>query len=351
MGEDYYRVLEVGRDASQEEIRRAYRRLALKLHPDKNPQGKEAAEARFKAVSEAYEVLSDRTKRRQYNQFGSSAFNAQPQTDSPGSNLSGGAYAFTFREPEEVFREFFGAASGPFQDLFGRPGQPGRANKARGTTVLTGGLPFWPESFGPAEHSGFLYHEDDVLFATHVPGGMSVAPGFTGMPTQEMSSAWYEGGKRIETRTTIDESVKTVLRFEDGVPVSRAVNGLVQAVIENNEVVQGGAITTRKPSDIAAAPLGPGGAPVLGKRASQAKVARTAPPARAGSPRPSDAKPGFKPAPVRILNKIGKSRAHSKSAGGPKDASRSSKPAKKESADGAAGPSAPAAPPKGKPPK
>lgn len=349
MGEDYYRVLEVGRDVSQEEIRRAYRRLALKLHPDKNPQGKEAAEVRFKAVSEAYEVLSDRTKRRQYDQFGISAFNAQPQTDSPTSHLSGGAYAFTSREPEEVFREFFGTASGPFQDLFGRPDLPGAAKQARGTTILTGGLPFWPQSFSAAEHSGFLYNADDVFFATHVPGGMSVAPGFTGMPTQEMSSAWYEGGKRIETRTTIDESVKTVLRFEDGVPVSRAVNGLVQAVIENNEVIQSGSFAKRMSSDSTAAPPGPGGAHMIGKRASQTKIPRPVPLAGAGSLRQGDTKP--KSASGRVPSKAGKSRTRSKPGGGPKDATKSSKPAKKDSADGMVGPSASAAPPKGKLPK
>lgn len=347
MSEDYYHVLEVGRDASQEAIRRAYRRLALKLHPDKNPQGKEAAEARFKAVSEAYEVLSDKAKRRQYDQFGSSAFNVQRQADSPTGNLSGGAYAFTFREPEEVFREFFGTESGPFQDLFGRPGQPDAAKQARGTTILTVGLPFWQDSFSGVQHSGFLYDMDDMLFATHVPGGMGVAPGFTGVPTQEMLSAWYEGGKRIETRTTIDESMKTVLRFEDGVPVSRAVNGIVQAVIENAEIIQSGSF---------AAPSGSGGAPVASKRASQTKIVRPppGPVTGVGSPRPSDPKAGalVKSAHGHVPGKPGKSRARSsKSGGGPKDAAKSSKPPKKDCVDAAAGPSATVTQPKGKQPK
>lgn len=344
MSEDYYQILEVGRDASQEEIRRAYRRLALRLHPDKNPQGKEAAEARFKVVSEAYEVLSDKAKRLQYDQFGSSAFSAQPQTDSPSSNPNGGAYAFTFREPEEVFTDFFGTESGPFQDLFS---QPGTAKQARGTTILTGGLPFWQQSFSGVQHPGFLYNMDDVLFATHVPGGMGVAPGFTGLPTQEMCSAWYEGGKRIETRTTIDDSVKTVLRFEDGVPVSRAVNGLVQAVIENSDVIQGGAL---------AVPPATGGAPVLTKRASQAKAARPPPGplVGVGSSRQGDPKAGIPPksAAVHAPSKAGKGRPRSsKSGGGPKDAAKSSKPPKKDSADAAPGPSAPQPQPKGKQPK
>ncbi|KAL1417330.1 hypothetical protein MTO96_006207 [Rhipicephalus appendiculatus] len=347
MSEDFYQLLEVSRDASQEEIRRAYRRLALRLHPDKNPQGKEAAEARFKAVSEAYEILSDKAKRRQYDQFGSSAFDAQPQTESPNPNLNGAAYAFTFREPDEVFKDFFGTASGPFQDLFGQPDQPGAAKQARGTTILTGGLPFWPQSFSGVQLPGFLYNMDDVLFATHVPGGMSVAPGFTGVPTQEMRSSWYEGGKRIETRTTIDDSVKTVLRFEDGVPVSRAVNGLVQAVIENNEVAQGSA---------PAAPPATGGAPGLPKRASQAKTPRPPPGPLVGvsSSRQGDPKPGIPPksAAVHAPSKAGKGHPRSgKFTGGPKDAAKSSKPSKKDSADAVAGPSAPQLQPKGKPSK
>lgn len=67
--EDYYKLLGVERSASAEEIKKAYRKLAMKYHPDRNPDDKEA-EARFKAVSEAYEVLSDTQKRQQYDRFG-----------------------------------------------------------------------------------------------------------------------------------------------------------------------------------------------------------------------------------------------------------------------------------------
>lgn len=342
MTEDYYKILEVRRDASQEEIRRAYRRLALRLHPDKNPQGKEAAEAHFKAVSEAYEILSDKAKRRLYDQFGKSAFDAQPQTQSPSTNLNGATYAFTFRDPREVFRDFFGTAGGPFQDLFGRQDQ-GVAKEARGTTILTGGLPFWQQSFSGGRRPGFLYNMDDVFFATHVPAGMSVAPGFTGVPTQEMLSAWYEGGKRIETRTTLDDSVKMVLRFEDGVPVSRAVNGFVQAVTENNEVQ--GSVPT--------APPAAGGAPVFSKRSSQTRLPR--PPSRTfvetSSVRQSDSKQGIPPksAAIHAPSKTGRSRTRSgKPPGGPKDAPKCFKPSKKDSADVVAGPSASQTQPKRK---
>ena len=70
MGKDYYAILGVPKTASEEEIRKAYKKMALKWHPDRNRENKEAAEKQFKEVAEAYEVLSDKQKRTIFDQYG-----------------------------------------------------------------------------------------------------------------------------------------------------------------------------------------------------------------------------------------------------------------------------------------
>ena len=84
--QDYYEILDVPRDASDRDIKKAYRRLAMKYHPDRNPGDKEA-EDKFKELSEAYEVLSDTQKRAAYDQFGHAAFEGG---NGPGAQAGGG---------------------------------------------------------------------------------------------------------------------------------------------------------------------------------------------------------------------------------------------------------------------
>jgi molecular chaperone DnaJ len=109
---DYYEVLGVGRDASEEDIKKAYRKQAVKHHPDKNP-GDKAAEEKFKELSEAYEALSDPQKRAAYNQYGHSAFD-------PRSRAGAGGVRGGFHDPFEIFREVFGGGAGSiFDELFG----------------------------------------------------------------------------------------------------------------------------------------------------------------------------------------------------------------------------------------
>ena len=78
--EDYYSIVDVSRNASDEEIKRAFRRLALKYHPDRRPGDPESGE-RFKAINEAYAVLGDRNKRREYDHFGPNRFSRRYRED------------------------------------------------------------------------------------------------------------------------------------------------------------------------------------------------------------------------------------------------------------------------------
>src|SRR6266508_724665 len=106
---DYYEVLGVNRDANEEEIKKAYRKLAIKHHPDKNP-GDKAAEENFKELGEAYEALSDPQKRAAYDHYGHAAFDPRARM--------GRAGAGGFHDPFESFREVFGS-SGIFEYFFG----------------------------------------------------------------------------------------------------------------------------------------------------------------------------------------------------------------------------------------
>jgi len=121
---DYYEVLGVGRNASEEEVKRAYRRLAVKFHPDKNPDDPHAEE-KFKELGEAYDVLMDSDKRAAYDRFGHAAF------------ASGGAGFGVFHDPFDIFREVFGGGGfggGIFETFFGGAGAR-TENRQRGSDL------------------------------------------------------------------------------------------------------------------------------------------------------------------------------------------------------------------------
>ncbi len=124
---DYYEVLEVSRSASVDEIKKAYRKLAIKYHPDRNP-GDAEAEAKFKEAAEAYDVLHDPQKRQQYDQFGFDA----PSGGFGGSSPFGGAGGFSMDDIFSMFGDVFGGHGGGFGG-FGGGGQ--QAPKYRGSDL------------------------------------------------------------------------------------------------------------------------------------------------------------------------------------------------------------------------
>jgi molecular chaperone DnaJ len=127
---DYYEVLGLEKGVGADEIKKAYRKLAVKYHPDKNP-GDKTAEEQFKELGEAYEVLCDPQKRAAYDAYGHAAFDRR----AGGFGRSGG-----FHDPFDVFREVFGGGS-IFEDLFGGgrsdPTQPQRGEDLRYDMEIT----------------------------------------------------------------------------------------------------------------------------------------------------------------------------------------------------------------------
>ena len=129
---DYYEVLGIHKDAGDDEIKKAYRKQAVKFHPDKNP-GDKAAEENFKELGHAYEILSDPQKRAAYDQYGHAAFD-------PRARARGGGGGF--HDPFDIFREVFSGGGGGsiFENLFGGgqdPGGPQRGDDLRYDLQLT----------------------------------------------------------------------------------------------------------------------------------------------------------------------------------------------------------------------
>ena len=124
---DYYEILGVPRNASKDEIKKAYRKMALKYHPDKNPGDKDAEE-KFKEAAEAYEVLSDDNKRARYDQFGHAGM-------SNGAGGGGFSHDWTIEDIFAQFGDIFGGHFGSFGGFGGFGGGRSSRRTNRGTDL------------------------------------------------------------------------------------------------------------------------------------------------------------------------------------------------------------------------
>ncbi|XP_067299599.1 dnaJ homolog subfamily B member 2 isoform X1 [Pseudorasbora parva] len=209
---DYYDVLGVSRNASPDDIKKAYRKLALRWHPDKNPDNKEEAEKKFKEIAEAYEVLSDKSKRDAYDRYGRSDM---PSSGSGSSSFPDDfpGFTFTFRNPDEVFRDFFGGQD-PFADFFDDFPFGG----------VHSGFHSSSSRLGPSRFFSFPSANADFTSFSSSMGGLGSMGGanFKSVST----STRIVNGKRLTTKKIRENGQERTEVEEDGVLKTVLINGV-----------------------------------------------------------------------------------------------------------------------------
>jgi curved DNA-binding protein len=166
MAKDYYATLGISKAATAAEVKKAYRKLAQKYHPDKNP-GDKQAEEKFKELTEAYAVLSDADKRKQYDQFGESGFHQRYSQEDIFRNFNG----------SDVFREFGFGGDDIFAQLFGGRGRSpfggGRPRVLKGQDyVLRLSLPFRQAILGGEKQVSFRSENGEESLQVRIPPGV-----------------------------------------------------------------------------------------------------------------------------------------------------------------------------------
>lgn len=224
---NYYKVLGVQSSASPEDIKKAYRKLALRWHPDKNPENKEEAEKKFKQVSEAYEVLSNSKKRSVYDRAACDSWRACGGASTPHNSPFDTGY--TFRNPEDIFREFFGGLD-PFSfDFWDTPFNNDRAgwgHGLRGTFPAGfGECPAFMEAFSAFDTLGHGGGASRTTFSSTSFGGSgSGSSGFKSV----MSSTEMINGHKITTKRIVENGQERMEVEEDGQLKSVTISGKEQ---------------------------------------------------------------------------------------------------------------------------
>lgn len=292
-GQNYYEILEIAKTATEAEIKKSYRKHALKWHPDKNPDNQKEAEKKFKEISEAYEVLSDKKKRDIYDKYGKEGLNRQKTNSQNGQNrgrggqngqngqnghnfdfefdpFSFGGFGghnghqngqnFNFRSPHDIFEEFFGTKNifeifennmfAGQQQSFRRPAQnngqerqsnkrqraqtqhinPHHVNNGHQNTMMTNFFGF-PDlnNFGGFGGGSSGFSS----FSAFSNGGNSSrggSGGNSGVVKSTSKSTKVVNGKKFVTTKIVENGVETVTTEEDGVLKSKTINGVSQAI-------------------------------------------------------------------------------------------------------------------------
>ncbi|XP_077473234.1 dnaJ homolog subfamily B member 2 [Stigmatopora argus] len=205
---DYYNILGVSKNATQDDIKKSYRKLALKWHPDKNPDNKDEAEKKFKEIAEAYEVLSDQNKRDAFDRYGSDGMKHAGSSNSDFSSDFPG-FGFTFRSPDEVFREFFGGQD-PFASFFDEFSPFGVSTSRMG-----------PNRFFSFPSPGAEFSSFSSMGGFHDMGSMG-GGNFKSVST----STRIINGKRTTTKKIKENGQERIEIEEDGVLKSVLINGV-----------------------------------------------------------------------------------------------------------------------------
>lgn len=243
---ELYSILGVSRDATDDQIKKAYRKLALKWHPDKNPESKEHAEKKFKEIAEAYEILSDPAKRESYDRFGMDGVKG------PGQGGGGGSRGFShhhhFTDPNELFRQFFGSGSifDIMEEMMGGHSHHRRRSGQRRPEQRRDPFadPFFSGFSDPFGHHGG--HDDGFgmqsmqsfgslggfgglggqMFSSSMSGMGGGMGGFGGGGFRSVSqSTQFVNGRERTIKTTNENGQETVEVIENGNLISKKVNG------------------------------------------------------------------------------------------------------------------------------
>jgi len=217
---DYYEILGVARDADEQTIKKAYRKLALQYHPDRNPDNVEESTEKFKEISEAYEVLSDTRKRQIYDQGGYDALNNKFDTS-----------GFMHEDPFAMFNQFFSQfADEPMFRNFGHGFPSSHSSQNRDHQSRS------RDPFGFGFSSSFFGGGgggDDIFSSFGNMGGTSSSVftsmgGGMGNMTSTSTTTRISNGKKVTTKTTIRNGQTTTEKYENDKLVEKMINGVEQ---------------------------------------------------------------------------------------------------------------------------